>query len=90
MPRRKKGGSEEKSTVIKIRDGFDWGRILYDACHVFNRRMAEYLVEYAKRYDDGEVAVKNANEEIGALVETGSLEKGRFCMMRSGAPLQAK
>lgn len=69
MPRRKKGGSEEKSTVIKIRDGFDWGRILYDACHVFNRRMAEYLVEYAKRYDDGEVAVKNANEEIGALVE---------------------
>ena len=53
MPRRKKGGSEEKSTVIKIRDGFDWGRILYDACHVFNRRMAEYLDEYAKRYDDG-------------------------------------
>ena len=69
MPRRKKSECEEKSTVIKIRDDFDWGRILYDACHVFNRRMAEYLVEYAKRYDAGEVVVKNANEEISALVE---------------------
>lgn len=69
MPRRKKSDCEEKSTVIKIRDDFDWGRILYDACHVFNRRMADYLVEYAKRYDEGEVVVKNANEEINALVE---------------------
>lgn len=69
MPRRKKSECEEKSTVIKIRDDFDWGRILYDACHVFNRRMAEYLVEYARRYDEGEVVVKNANEEISALVE---------------------
>lgn len=69
MPGRKKSDCEDKSTVIKIRDGFDWGRILYDACHVFNRRMAEYLVEYARRYDEGEVVVKNANEEINALVE---------------------
>ena len=69
MPRRKKSECEEKSTVIKIRDDFDWGRILYDACHVFNRRMAEYLVEYARRYDEGEVVVKNANDEISALVE---------------------
>ncbi len=69
MPRKKKNECEEKSTVIKIRDDFDWGRILYDACHVFNRGFAEYLVEYAKRYDNGDVVVKDVDDETNSLIE---------------------
>ena len=69
MPRMKNEEEcAEKSTVLKIRDEYDWGRILYDACHVFNRGFAEYLVEYAERYDNGSIAAEEDGGEAAALI----------------------
>ena len=67
MPRRKKE-SEGKSTVLKIMDEFDWGRILYNACYIFNKGFAEYLEDYAKRYDEGDVVVDDAEKETEKLI----------------------
>lgn len=68
MPRKKKQ-CEEKSTVIAMRDDCDWGRILYDACYVFNRNFADYLVEYARQYDEGNLVVKDAEKETAELLD---------------------
>ena len=67
MPRIKNDSG--KSTVLKMRDGSDWGRILYDACHVFNQGFANYLQEYVERYDNGEIVVKDADGERSELVK---------------------
>ena len=58
MPRKKTnvcGG--ERTTISAIKSECDWGRILYNACYMFNKGFAEYLVDYAKRYDNGEITV---------------------------------
>ena len=68
MPRKKTSNDEEKSTVMKIVNEFDWGRILYNACYVFNKNFAEYLEDYARRYDAGEVVVDDAEQEAGELI----------------------
>lgn len=62
------GGGGEKSTVMKIRDGFGWGRTLYDACHVFNDRFADYLEDYARRYDAGEIVADEDGSEKNSLI----------------------
>jgi len=68
MPRKKKEDcNEEKSTVLKIRDEYDWGRILYNACYIFNKGFAEYLEDYAKKYDEGGVVVGDAEKETERL-----------------------
>lgn len=67
MPRKKKQ-SEEKSTVMAMRDDCDWGRILYDACYIFNKSFADYLVEYARQYDEGNLVVKDADKETAELL----------------------
>lgn len=68
MPRKKKQ-CEEKSTVLAMRDDCDWGRILYDACYIFNKSFADYLVEHARQYDEGNLVVKDANKETTELLD---------------------
>lgn len=68
MARKRKKNTEEKSTVIKIRDEYDWGRILYDACFIFNKNFAEYLVDYARKYDAGEIVMDDAEKKTGELI----------------------
>lgn len=68
MPRKKVNCSGEKSTVQKIKDSFDWGRILYNACYVFNKGFADYLEEYANKYDKGEIVVDDIEQETNELI----------------------
>ncbi|MBR4315977.1 MAG: hypothetical protein IKP65_03280 [Alphaproteobacteria bacterium] len=61
MGRKKK---EEKSTVIAIRDNFDWGKILFNACYIFNKNFADYWNEYIKKYENGEIKTIDAEKKI--------------------------
>ncbi len=61
---------EEKSTVVKIRENTTWGKIMYNACYIFNKNLSDYLLEYCVKFDDGEVlgnlenAMRQANVEL--------------------------
>lgn len=67
MGRRKK---EEKSTVITIRDNFDWGKILFNACYIFNKNLADYWIEYIKKYENGEIKTVDAEHKIKQMNQT--------------------
>lgn len=69
MTRRKRTEQHEvKSTVMTVRDSYDWGRILYDACYLFNKGFAEYLEEYARKYDNGDIVLEDAGREAASLI----------------------
>ncbi len=63
------------SMVRHFRDKTDWGRILFDTCWCFNSRLAEYLVEYARDYDEGRIS----RESI--LAESKELSRRREAMI---------
>lgn len=90
MPKgkRKQAGEieQEKSTIIGMRDGYDWGRVLYDACAMFNLNLAEYWIDYAAKQDGGgfddskEKAdmIESARDEILARRERHKQESRRM------------
>ena len=65
MSRKKNHEENAKSTVLNMRDEFDWGRILFDACYMFNYSLANYWNEYVKKYNHEKICDevnKNINE----------------------------
>lgn len=46
---------DKKSTVLTIKENNAWGMSLYNACYVFNFNFANYALEYAKKYENGEI-----------------------------------
>ncbi len=68
MQKKKVNSNNEKSTVMKIKDEFDWGRILYNACFVFNKGLSDHLVKYAEKYDEGGTVVDDINQETENLI----------------------
>ena len=84
MPRKKKIDGPGKSTVAGMRDECEWGRMLYDACYVFNLGLAEYWIEYASQYEQGDDDYANALEKAEAL------DRRREEVMRERSDIQKK
>jgi hypothetical protein len=65
----KKSNKGSKSTVISMRDDYDWGKILYNACYVFNRNLAEYWKSYALSYNERRKEVLKSEQEINKILD---------------------
>lgn len=59
---------EVKSTVISMRDDYDWGKIFFDACYIFNKKFAEYCKDYADKFDNGLIVMDNSDEKKNELL----------------------
>ena len=70
MARKKSTNNEQaKSTVINMRDEFDWGKILFNACYVFNNSLAEAWLKYVDNYNH-DTAVKEVQDEMKNALST--------------------
>ena len=58
-----------KSTVIAMRDEFDWGKTLYNACFIFNQKLADYWREYATNYEKKREEIIKSEEETKKIIK---------------------
>lgn len=58
-----------KSTVIAMRDEFDWGKTLYNACFIFNQKLADYWREYAMNYEKKREEIIKSEEETKRIIK---------------------
>ena len=69
---RKKKSSEDlegTSTVINIRNDHDWGKILFNACYMFNHNLALHWLDYVDNYDNGKSIKTTSQHEADILLQ---------------------
>lgn len=64
-----KNKKNKKTTVIAMRDEYDWGKTLYNACYIFNKNLADYWKEYALNYEEIRKTFLNNEEESKNIME---------------------
>ena len=69
MTKKSKNDVDIKSTVMNMRDEFDWGKILFDACYIFNYSLAEHWLNYVKNYQNKKF-VQDSDKHINEIIET--------------------
>lgn len=54
--------NEDKTTVSNIKENFDWGKILFNACYIFNMNLAKYWLDYVDNYEKNRIQENSLNE----------------------------
>ena len=71
MGRKKTKPIEEEytSTVTNIRRDFDWGKILFNACYLFNHNLALHWLNYVDNYNNGKNIKTSSQAEADILIQ---------------------
>ena len=60
---------ESTSTVTNIRRDFDWGKILFNACYLFNHNLALHWLNYVDNYNNGKNIKISSQAEVDILIQ---------------------